>query len=109
MTAYKEAAGPLETPGKRLSLARQTSLAVGTLLIAAAALAAWVAPVFLWLVALVALDRMIAGTTGHGAIEWILEKLPWNRHAATESEAAALANTCAAELVPACAAEDPTD
>lgn len=110
ITAYKEADGPIDTPGKRLSVARQASLVVGTLVAAGAALGAWVATGFLWLVGIIALDRMIAGTTGRGVVEWALEKMPWNRGRATaESEAAALAHACAAELVPACAADDPTD
>ena len=78
--AWDRAGLPLHGRGRFLPLDRQTQLAIGLGLIAAALLAWLFSPVFLLLVAFFGAGLTVAGVTGFCGLARLLAVMPWNRH-----------------------------
>ena len=64
---------------KVLPLDRQVQLAIGILLLIAAALAVLVDPAFVWVTALIGAGLTIAGLTGFCGMARLIAQMPWNR------------------------------
>jgi rhodanese-related sulfurtransferase len=77
--AWGAAGLPLRGQGGFLPLDRQTQLAIGSALIAAALLSWLVSPVFLALVAVFGVGLVMAGVTGFCGLTRLLALMPWNR------------------------------
>lgn len=80
ITGWAKAGLPVERDvSAPLPLMRQVMIAVGTMLLALTALAAWVSPWFLAAIGAVAAGLLFAGVTGICALATVLSKMPWNR------------------------------
>jgi rhodanese-related sulfurtransferase len=79
--AWGRAGLPVQDGRKGLPLDRQTQLTIGIGLLLAAALAFWVHPGFLLLVAFFGAGLTFAGGTGHCGMARLLAAMPWNRPA----------------------------
>jgi glyoxylase-like metal-dependent hydrolase (beta-lactamase superfamily II)/rhodanese-related sulfurtransferase len=77
--AYRAAGGLVEAGPRRVSLERQVRIAAGVLVVAGAALAAFVDPLFLVVPAFVGAGQVFAGVTDRCGMGLLLARMPWNR------------------------------
>lgn len=78
--AWKQAGLPVIASTKApLSLMRQTQIAIGLILLTAAALTFFVSTLFVLLVAFVGVGLSVAGATGFCGLTALLSFAPWNR------------------------------